>query len=489
MAAKLCQNYMFFGGLNMNRYKYFGPIIICFFVLFKPLLAETVTRDEFLNQLKQTHPLFEKEQLATEIEREEQKSYLGKRNWNFSSSLFYSHEEPSFAVMGPEKTNAINIDGGLEKMFWSTGGRFSATYTGVYTDLKIDPMLGLPNSYFENKLTLSYVHPLIKNKGGFLDKLEFNLKQYDIDLSEIIAIENQEEFLAEQASRFLDWVFLLEQMKIVEQRLNLSEEMLQNTREKRKANLIDEVDVIRSEDAVMIAEQNLLLIETNLNALQFELAELTRDKRYKTIYPAFNLYENAEIPSLEESTGLLKQNARILKSLQISITKLKYLREGYLGIKKADLSAVAKVSVKNAENNYGGSLAMDKPDALIGLQISYPIGYTAAKSKLSQADYQIMQLEKQYEEVSLKLTSTLANLHTQIVELAKVLQLNRKQIGSSKRKTEEEIKLYNQGRGDLTFVIQSRDSEQSAKLTYASNALSYHKLLLQYQSLMDQLLN
>ncbi len=149
--------------------------------------------------------------------------------------------------------------------------------------------------------------------------------------------------------------------------------------------------------------------------------------------------------------------------------------------------AIAQVSLKNAEDNYGDSFVMDKPDALIGLRFSYPIGYNTAKSKISQTKYQIMQLERQIEEISLTLTSALANLHTQIVELEGVLHLNREQIESAKNKTEEELKLYYQGRGQLTFVIQSRDSEQSARLTYAANALTYHKLLLQYRSLTDQL--
>jgi len=50
------------------------------------------------------------------------------------------------------------------------------------------------------------------------------------------------------------------------------------------------------------------------------------------------------------------------------------------------------------------------------------------------------------------------------------------------------LKLYNQGRGDLTFVIQSRDNEENAKLTYAQNSTLYHKLILQYRSLLDELL-
>jgi hypothetical protein len=450
------------------------------------LTAGTITQEQFLDQLK-SHPLFEKERLTAEIEKEGQTGLLGVRDWNFSSSIFYTHEKPSFSALGPERTDAVAVSGGLEKMMWNSGARLLASFTSSYADLKISPMFDIPGSYFENKLAVTYVHPLIKNKSGFLDKLEYNLRQYDIDLSEIVAVENQENFLAEQTAKFLDWVFLLEQKKIVQQRLNLSEEMHENTREKRDANLIDEVDVIRSEDAVRIARQNLMLIEVNLNALQAELAELMQDENYNNLYPQHDLYEMTQLSSLEEANEQLKQNARLLKSLRIAIQKLNYVRKGYQGVKKPDLSAVAQLSLKNAEYNFGGSLAMDKPDALIGLELSYPIGYSSTKSKIARTNLRIVQLEKQIEEISLTLTSALANLHTQMTELKSVLKLNQEQIESSKRKTDEELKLYNQGRGQLTFVIQSRDSEQAAKLTYAANALRYQKLFLQYRALTDQL--
>ncbi|MDH4032517.1 MAG: hypothetical protein OEV80_01815, partial [candidate division Zixibacteria bacterium] len=69
----------------------------------------------------------------------------------------------------------------------------------------------------------------------------------------------------------------------------------------------------------------------------------------------------------------------------------------------------------------------------------------------------------------------------------RVLKLNQEQILSARTKTDQEQKLYDQGRGQLTFVIQSRDSEQAAQLIFAANALTYHKLLLQYRALTDQL--
>jgi hypothetical protein len=51
----------------------------------------------------------------------------------------------------------------------------------------------------------------------------------------------------------------------------------------------------------------------------------------------------------------------------------------------------------------------------------------------------------------------------------------------------EEIKLYNQGRSSLPFVIQSRDNEENARLTYAVNARTYQSLVLSYRALVDEL--
>ena len=449
--------------------------------------AETITQEGFLAHLRQTHPLFEKEKLTAQIEQQERASYLGNQDWNVQSSFFFSHEEPSIAFAGPERTNAFSVSGGVERLFWKTGGRLSATFSSVHANLKIDPLFGFPDSYFENRLAVSYIHPLLKNKNGQLDRLQYDLKQFDIDFSEVIAIENQEDFLARSTARFLDWVFLTEQQRIVTERLRLSEEELANTQQKRAANLIDEVDVIRAEDAVRIARQNLLLIESQWKALQSELAVMVQDTNYYDATPEYDIYETETLSNLDKATTQLKAESRLLKTIVIRLEQLETVRSGFVEIEKPDLSLIAQVGLKNAETAFGSSLAMDKSDALIGLQLSFPIGNRTAKSKIAQTDLQTMQLEKQLEELTLDLTSAVANVHIQIGELEHVLELNREQIQSAQRKTEEELRLYNQGRGQLTFVIQSRDSEQAAKLTYAANALTYHKLLLQYGTLMDQL--
>ena len=117
-----------------------------------------------------------------------------------------------------------------------------------------------------------------------------------------------------------------------------------------------------------------------------------------------------------------------------------------------------------------------------------PLQNRTAKSQVAKTDLQLKQIQAQLHTISLNLESVVTNIYIQIQELEQVLTLNQEQIQSAKAKTEEELKLYNRGRGELTFVIQSQDSEQNAKLTYAQNALTYHRLILEYRALLDELL-
>ena len=101
--------------------------------------GRTITQEQFLDQLRQTHPLFEREELTARIEQDEQNSYLGAEDWTVFSSVNFSHEEPAIAIAGPDRTDAFSVGGGVERLFWRTGGRFSASFSSSWSDINIDP--------------------------------------------------------------------------------------------------------------------------------------------------------------------------------------------------------------------------------------------------------------------------------------------------------------------------------------------------------------
>ena len=113
-------------------------------------ILETITLTEFLSQLKNEHPLFTKERLTSEIFRTRQQSLTGAQDWNFTSSVGYFSEEPVISFASPEKTVGGSLSGGIEKIFWRTGGRLSTTITT--TSLKFTLPVGfmnIPTDYYQ----------------------------------------------------------------------------------------------------------------------------------------------------------------------------------------------------------------------------------------------------------------------------------------------------------------------------------------------------
>ena len=217
------------------------------------------------------------------------------------------------------------------------------------------------------------------------------------------------------------------------------------------------------------------------------MAVLTMNSEIFDDSPEFDLNIFVELMPLETASTYLNVNSRLIRVLNVRSNQLQYARKGFEETLKPDLSLVAQVNIKNLDEGFGESLNMDKLDTFVGLQFSLPLGNRTAKSQITKTDLRTTQLKKQLLDLSLTLTSALANLHIQINELEEVLKLDIEQIESAKVKTREELKLYDLGRGELTFVIQSQDSEQNAKLTYVGDAVTYHKLIIAYRALMDEL--
>lgn len=452
---------------------------------------ESMTLIQFLEDLEQSHPLFEREQINSQIAREEQKSLTGAENWIVSSGVILNHMSHSPVTAGLESANGAAFFSSVSRHFWSTGGNLSAGLTlGANTlNYSSDTIYSsIADANFDNNISLSYSQPLLKNLNGILSKLEYDLKTIKIDLTEMQILENQEDFLASSAQSFLNWVFYAAEIQLVQERLQLSRESLHDTRQKRARNLVDEVDVIRAKNSVSLSEQNQVTVESNLAALSKQLSILMQDDDLIGKSPQFDLYQIHDIPNLQLVIDNFKQDSRVLSQLKNSMQQLELMRRANKESTKPDFNLTAQVATKKSDDNFSDALVMDKPEASLSLTYTFPLKNTKARTDLLVTDLQIVQLNKQIKELEITQISVLSNILVQLKQLEKILELNKQQIELAKQKTVAEISVYNHGRGDFTNVIQSQDEEERAKLTYAKNALIYQKLHIEYLSMTDQLL-
>lgn len=471
--------------------------ILIFTIFAISAFSQTINLDDFLDQVKQNHPLFSKEKRTVEIEEKSRDVFLGAEDWYISASPYYTHLKPiATGPFTPKTIDNLGFEAKVERLFWKTGGHFALTWNSTYTNQNVSAVTipnlftipGGPAELYSNGLYLSYTHPFMQNKGGYLNRLNYDLAQYSVENAEIQSRENQEIFLLSMALDFLHWALLDEQIKISNDRLQLAQEQSNQIIERRKANLVDQVDVLRAEDAIRIAKQNILLMQAQWKGKQAELASLSRFEEIMNQSPDFDLFKQHNILSFEEVKDLIFNAARPLKSLKTFQKNIEHQRSGFVELAKPQLNLNLRAGLARGDDAIGSALLLDKPDYLVGLQFNYPLDNTTAKTNIQKMDLQILQVVDETRQAQLSLEAAARNLLVQIAELKKVMILNQDQMESSKLKTVEEIKLYNQGRGQLTFVIQSRDNEEKARFTYAQNAALYQNLVLQYRALIDDLL-
>ena len=345
-----------------------------------------------------------------------------------------------------------------------------------------------PSEFYSHKIYLTYTQPVLQNFGGSLDRLEYDLQGYTIDAAKLQAQENKEVFILDITKRYLEWVLIKEQKRIVKERLELAEEQLTQTKRKYAANLIDRVDVLRAEDAVRIAQQSLVLLESQYRAKGTELAVLSHLPTLHEKEPEFDLYDIITLPPVEEVVQKLREQSVVLNTIRLRNEQLRMLQEGYHETRRPQLYFTIGAGLQGGDDEFGNSFDLDKPDALVALDFRYPLGTHSARSAILKTDLEMQKLEAQLEEIALGYEAAINSLLIQIKDMETVLQLNKEQIESARTKTKEEQYLYNQGRNYLAIVIQSRDDEQQAKYRYAENAALYQNLILQYYALMDELL-
>ncbi len=461
------------------------------------LEGQKITQSEFLGLIKSNHPLFKKEMLSSQIETHSRDSYLGSRDWVVSASPYYARQNiiPPQAL-SPESVDQMSIGFGVSKAYWNSGGRLSVGWNTDFQNQNGLETLTIPGvgditgepKYYQSNAVISYTQPLLQNFRGELDRMGYEIGNYSVRLAEVQAKENQEGFLLNLGTLYLEWVYIGEQKSITTGRLQLAKQQLDQIRKKRASNLVDEVDVLRAEDAVRITEQGIVLINAQYMGVQAEMATMARQPEINTSEPDFDLYQMVDLPSIDQAVEHLMSNSRVLRVIGLNQKQLQRQKQGLEEMAKSQLFLNTSVTVKKGGLEFSESLGFDKTDFGLALSFSKPLGNTAALKQVQKNEVQSMQLAEARSEVVLQLEAGLRNLMIQMGEIKKALELNKLQIESAKLKTEKELERYNQGRGDLAFVIQSQDNEEQARLNYAQNAVTYQTLYLQYQAIMDELL-
>lgn len=456
---------------------------------------KSIGRQQFLEYMLANHPNMIQESINSDIALQDKRAQQAGQEWELQVKAQQAQQQELLPSFGPEKVDQSSLSASIGRPIWKTGARFSIAADAVQQDNSYDANVNQPfpspTDSETQQLSLTLSQPLLKNFMGSQSRLALDLSDYNVSLVQLQVEEQQEQFIQLILDQFLDWVSLEEELRINKERLALAKRQSEEINKRLQRSLVEKVDWLRTRDSERLAEQQLLLSQSRLRAKREALANLSNYPELALLSPDFDLYDFPKLPELARLLDWVAQDSRRLAMVRAQEGQLQRQLKSVEDRQKAELNLDLSSAVKKEEQS---GLALGQPDNddgidySIGLHYRKKLGNKAAKSELQKLQLQLDQNALAQEYLQMEMRANIQDLYIQLKEMRKVLALNADLVATAEEITKEEYRVYQQGRSDLTNVISSRDQARNTHLQYARNAITYHRLFLQLESLTDRLL-
>ncbi|SFV88139.1 outer membrane efflux protein [hydrothermal vent metagenome] len=447
-------------------------------LLFFAFNAQAITEQAFVERLKSVHPFFKQQVTSSAIKKVEKQATTANEDWIIAvDSTYQSEANTKNTSATNDRLNTTSIGISTTKKYTDTGSNLTIKHTWADKNKDIDAV--------SNQFSIDYTYPLLRNKAGINDRLNFDVAQIAIAKNNLERLEAEENFILKQLTRFVALAYAQQQQLINEHRLALAKKELTLVTEKYNASVVEKVDVLLQKDAYQKAKQQLLQAQQELTLLRHEIA-ITLGIDFEKIVAEIDLYKTYQ-PKIIALQNYLTQNSRVLKTNDLAKTTLKRQLRSFKNQSKSQLDLNLGLSSAGEDNHYSNSLSNQDTTWKVGLGFSYPLGGTQSTSNIQKANMQLLNLAQSKQQQLLELYIQAETLKEKIQLLKEILDSNKVQIDIAKARTKEEKQRYTNGNGQASFVINAQNNEQIVQLNYVKTAKDYQQAVLEFKASIDQL--
>ena len=414
--------------------------------------AVAITQSEFVERLKNSHPFFTQQGFDQQAYQLDYVASTANQDWMLTGSV--------------DSANTLNNQ--------TSSATIGATHSLVATGADVTIGNVWSDGTATDKVSVSYIHPLLKNSQGVNDQLTSDLSKIKADINSLKLIQNSEKFILSQLFKLVDLSYAQQQLTLTTRRLELSQEELTLVKDKFSQSVVDQVDVFLQEDAYQRALQKQLQAEQELDLLKQELAVIL-NMPFEAISSDYNLYELYQA-NLSDLQVQLRDNTTEMNIAKLEQTLLQ--RQMLSDENNTQVQLDFKVGASNENNN----------DWNVGLGLSYPLGDTKAKSALEKTQVSLFKAKENAAEQLINLTVKASVLNKKLSHLTKLLNTYQARIKIAKSRSLAEKKRYELGNSQMSFVISAQNNVHEINLSYAQAAVNYQKSVLEFKATIDQLL-
>ena len=429
-----------------------------------------------------THPFFK----STSIQRDIAKLTILKEksftDISYSLTPLMSYTKPaSSSPFSAQETTSLGMTSSLSKKLWSTGGTLGASIglnsmESAYSSQA--QQFGLLNNYYYHSIGLSYVHPLLKNKKGVIDKINFKTKTLDYKRTLIQLSDQEQQFILGLIYQFLEWYGHYQELTNLRDRYAISKTLFLDTKKKFKKNIAEQVDLIQSEDSLKNLEQLIILQQGKVDSKINQLSLILSNPISESI-PKLNL---SYIPDLPRLTTDMIRNVPHITLLSQQKELLLFQKSMVNEKNHPNLDLTVATNLKSGATSLGDSLGFNKPDYTMSLTYTNSVEKTNYHVDNRILKQSINNIQLSIDSAILTLKATLIDIKTQYQSLINVIESNEARMVLAKKRVKQEVKRYNHGRGQFSFVVQAQDNVQYIETILLQNKISIYRLYIQYMT-------
>ena len=450
------------------------------------LFAEKITIESFISNILEKHPqleLYAENENTVKIRSE---SALSLEKWIFSIKPFINYfGEASSLQYKSSETKQYGTELSIKTPLGLSGGEIGLSGSAAadyYEPLSADT----GDELYKPKITVFFNQSLLKNRGLKESKLLDQELKDDLNILVLNNKELTEKIIYEFSALYLDWVYLTETIQLMKTRLDFAEKLLQQIKARYNSNLVDAIDILRGEESVVNSRQSLILYQNRLELLVNSLKdELEIDISNDT--PDFDFYEISSAEAQGISFSDISEN-RIFQINLLEKEKLEKTSKRYKLLKQASLDLSVNIGLSGRDEEFGNALSETSTDAGISLTYSGSVLNEKYNNLIDETESKINASELERTSLISEYKSLTNSLIKQLDHNKEILKSYETLISIAAEKTIEERKYYNQGRGELNYIIQSLDFETLQKIKRNEQLLNLKKTCLQLKELSDILL-
>jgi outer membrane protein len=365
------------------------------------------------------------------------------------------------------------------------------------------------NPQFNSTLSASVQQPLLRGFRIDTTRQQLQVTQINRDISEIQLRATVTNTLANVRSAYWDLTAAVRGVDVARRSLALAEKLVEDNRIRVEVGTLAPIDIVQAEAEAATRRQAVAQAEATWRTAELSLKRLivsgTDDPLWRATLnpvdrpslapPSLDL-EGAVRRALEQRTDL-DQARRQLQGNDVTLALLQNQRlpamdlvasyglQGIGGTRFIRPGGLGGEITDTIPGGYGDALRLlrnrDFPNWTLQLNISYPLGTSAADAQYARARIQYDQAQAQIRQVELQVATEVTNIGLQVQSNLKRVEAATAARALAERRLEAEESKFEVGMSTNFFVVQAQRDLADAEVSELRAQLDYAKSLVDFE--------